>query len=133
MSATSRKSYPCYACQRAGHEVQVFLDGKDEQGRTKYLNEDGTRHIHYQYRQRHEDESSYEIVSLQEQQPNQEQASPLYHVSDESVDRGISASSMMTNLIGLVEQNQWVLVSLEGKIDRLLNLVFATQSEQQQQ
>jgi hypothetical protein len=26
--------------------VQVFLDGKDEEGRTKYLNEDGTKHIH---------------------------------------------------------------------------------------
>ena len=43
----SRKTYPCFACQKAGHdEVQVLLDGKDEQGRTKYLNEDGTRHTH---------------------------------------------------------------------------------------
>jgi hypothetical protein len=24
----------------------VYLDGKDEQGHTKYLNEDGTRHTH---------------------------------------------------------------------------------------
>jgi hypothetical protein len=24
----------------------VYLDGKDEQGRTKYLNEDGARHTH---------------------------------------------------------------------------------------
>ena len=43
----SRKTYPCFVCQKAGHdEVLVFLDGKDEQGRTKYLNEDGTRHTH---------------------------------------------------------------------------------------
>jgi hypothetical protein len=34
-------------CLKAGHEVQVFLDGKDEQGRTKYLNEDDTKHSHF--------------------------------------------------------------------------------------
>jgi hypothetical protein len=42
----SKQLYPCFACRKAGHEVQVFLDGKDEQGRTKYLNEDGTTHTH---------------------------------------------------------------------------------------
>ena len=43
----SRKSYPCFACQKAGYDdVMVLLDGKDEQGRTKYLNEDGTKHTH---------------------------------------------------------------------------------------
>ena len=41
----SRKTYPCFVCQKAGHdEVLEFLDGKDEQGRTKYLN--GIRHTH---------------------------------------------------------------------------------------
>lgn len=42
----SKQLYPCFACRKAGHEVQVFLDGKDEQGRTKYLNEDGSKHTH---------------------------------------------------------------------------------------
>ena len=42
----SHKTYTCFVCQKAGHEVQVFLDGKDEQGHTKYLNEDMTKHIH---------------------------------------------------------------------------------------
>jgi hypothetical protein len=42
----SRRTYTCFVCQKAGQDVQVFLDGKDEQGRTKYLNEDGTRHTH---------------------------------------------------------------------------------------
>ena len=36
------KTCPCFSCEKAGHEVYVFLDGKDEQGKTKYLNEDGT-------------------------------------------------------------------------------------------
>jgi hypothetical protein len=42
----SKQTYPCFACRKTGHEVMVFLDGKDEQGRTKYLNEDGTGHTH---------------------------------------------------------------------------------------
>jgi hypothetical protein len=42
----SRRTYTCFVCQKAGHEVQVYLDGKDEQGRTKYLNEYGTKHTH---------------------------------------------------------------------------------------
>jgi hypothetical protein len=42
----SRKTYTCFVCQKAGHDIQVFLDGKDEAGHTKYLNEDMTRHTH---------------------------------------------------------------------------------------
>jgi hypothetical protein len=42
----SKQLYPCFACRKAGYEIPVYLDGKDEQGRTKYLNEDGTKHVH---------------------------------------------------------------------------------------
>lgn len=42
----SKITYPCFQCRKSGHDVQVFLDGKDEQGHTKYLNEDMTRHTH---------------------------------------------------------------------------------------
>ena len=42
----SKQSYPCFACRKAGHEVHVFLDGNDDQGHTKCLNEDGARHTH---------------------------------------------------------------------------------------
>jgi hypothetical protein len=42
----SKQTYPCFACRKAGYEIPVYLDGKDEQGRNKYLNEDGTKHIH---------------------------------------------------------------------------------------
>lgn len=42
----TRQSYPCFSCRKAGHEVQVLLDGKDSEGRTKYLNTDGTKHTH---------------------------------------------------------------------------------------
>jgi hypothetical protein len=59
----SRKTYTCFVCQKAGHEILVFLDGKDEAGHTKYLNEDMTRHTHLGSR-----------LSLQEQQGQQQQA-----------------------------------------------------------
>jgi hypothetical protein len=45
---TSKQTYPCFTCRKAGFEVQVFLDGKDEHGNTKRLNMDGTRHYHQQ-------------------------------------------------------------------------------------
>jgi hypothetical protein len=47
---------------------------------------------------------------------------PLAPVSDESVERGIDAFSMMSSLIVLVEQTQKLLVSMDSKLDRLLNL-----------
>jgi hypothetical protein len=45
---TSKQTYSCFTCRKAGFEVQIFLDGKDEQGNTKRLNLDGTRHYHQQ-------------------------------------------------------------------------------------
>jgi hypothetical protein len=43
----SKQTYPCFACRKAGYEIPVYLDGKDpETGKTKYLNEDGTKHVH---------------------------------------------------------------------------------------
>jgi hypothetical protein len=62
-------TYPCFACRKAGFEVQVFLDGKDEQGKTKYLNEDGTRHYH-----QGSSSTANEVVHGQQQaQPQQQQ------------------------------------------------------------
>jgi hypothetical protein len=43
----SRKTYECFVCKRQGFDnVQVYLDGKDAEGKTKYLNEDMTVHTH---------------------------------------------------------------------------------------
>jgi hypothetical protein len=92
----SRNTYPCFACRKAGYEIPVYLDGKDAEGRTKYLNEDGTKHVH--------------------------KTNPLEKPSEESVQRGISAFTMMTDLTILVEPTQKLLVTVDGKLDRLLNL-----------
>jgi hypothetical protein len=63
----SKQTYPCFQCRKAGHEVMVFLDGKDEQGRTKYLNEDGARHTHV---------GSSHSSQQQRQQRQQQQVQP---------------------------------------------------------
>jgi hypothetical protein len=60
---------------------------------------------------------------VQQQQQQKQQQNPLQKPSEESVQRGISAFTMMTDLIGLVEQTQKLLVTMNGKLDRLLNLV----------
>jgi hypothetical protein len=64
----SRKTYTCFVCQKSGHGVQVFLDGKDAEGKTKYLNEDMTRHTHLgsspqQQQQQQQPEASTIIVT----------------------------------------------------------------------
>jgi hypothetical protein len=43
----SRKTYECFVCKRQGFDnIQVYLDGKDAEGKTKYLNEDMNVHTH---------------------------------------------------------------------------------------
>jgi hypothetical protein len=101
----SKQLYPCFSCRRVGYEIPVYLDGKDAEGRTKYLNEDGTKHIH------------------KTKQELPQQSNPLATLSDESVDSGMTAFSMMTDLIRLVEQTQKRVVTVDEKLNRLLNLV----------
>jgi hypothetical protein len=100
----SKSTYPCFACRKAGYEIPVYLDGKDpETGKTKYLNEDGSKHEH--------------------------KRNLLEKPSEESVTRGMTAFEHMTYLIGMAEQTQKqveqihnLLASIDGKLDRLLNL-----------
>jgi hypothetical protein len=43
----SRKPYECFRCRDNGFpNTQVYLAGKDEQGKTVYIEEDGTAHQH---------------------------------------------------------------------------------------
>jgi hypothetical protein len=109
----SRKPYECFRCRDNGFpNTQVYLAGKDEQGKTVYVEDDGTTH---QHKMKHEQQPKQQQLQEKEQT-----SSSLYQVSDESVQRGITAFSMMTNLILLVEQTQKLLVTMDGKLDRLL-------------
>ena len=89
----SRKTYTCFVCQKAGHEVQVFLDGKDEQGHTKYLNEDMAKHTHLG------------TSSSNLQQPPQQQASTT--VVTQSTKEDLSDVNVkMNHVIKLLEENK---------------------------
>ena len=91
----------------------VYLAGKDDQGKTVYIEEDGSPHVHKLAQQQ------------QPQQQQQEQQEPEfkdYGVPEESVQRGITAFSMVTNLTILVEQIQKQLFTMDEKLNRLLNL-----------
>jgi hypothetical protein len=47
MTMASKQTYECYVCRRNGLEnVRVYLDGKTEDGKTIYKNEDMTPHAH---------------------------------------------------------------------------------------
>jgi hypothetical protein len=139
----SRKSYPCFKCRDNGFDsVMVYLAGQDEQGKTIQLEEDGTRHVHKEQQQVQQHEQ------LQQQQQQQQQLQPkgefeeqayLERVTDESVQRGITALKMFSDLAiqvdGTATECNIVRVNLdrvESKIDRLLSLVFAQQQQQQQ-
>lgn len=105
----SRKPYECFRRRDNGFPgVQVYLAGKDNSGKTIYVEEDGTPHIHKQVQQ------------------EQQQQQTDY---DKSVNDGISAISHITSLIRLAEQTQKLLVTMDGKLDHLTKLVYAVQQQ----
>jgi hypothetical protein len=47
LGMASPRTYECFVCKRNEIDgVQVYLDGRDVEGHTKYLNEDMTTHYH---------------------------------------------------------------------------------------
>jgi hypothetical protein len=99
----SRRTYPCFACQKTGNEVFVYLDGKDEQGRTKYLNEDGTRHIHVG--------SSQQLLQQQQQQ------------TQPQTQQGQAGSTTIVIQATQFDRMTAILNALTIKIDRVLALL----------
>ena len=48
----SKQTYECYVCKRNGFaDIRVYLDGKTEDGKTIYRNEDMLPHVHKQAKQ----------------------------------------------------------------------------------
>jgi hypothetical protein len=70
LKLASRWMYECYVCKRVGIEgVKVYLDGKDSEGRTKYLNTDMTPHTHQSiaakdHQQSPQKQSKEEVISF---------------------------------------------------------------------
>ena len=79
----------------------ILLDGKDEQGRTKYLNEDGTKHTC--------PGSSYQ-QQPQQPQSNQQQASTTIGTQSTKEDRILNLlgdlTIKMNHVIKLLEENK---------------------------
>ncbi|HZD34034.1 MAG TPA: hypothetical protein VE130_02420 [Nitrososphaeraceae archaeon] len=102
---------------------EITFAGKDSEGKTVYKNRDGSPH---QHREKLQQQSQQQT---QQQLQPQQQDEPFEKVSDESADRGITAFTMMSDLIGLAEQNQKQLVTINEKIDHLTKLVYASSKQ----
>jgi hypothetical protein len=66
----SRKRYECFRCRDSGFPItMVYLTGKDEEGKTIQLEENGSKHTH-KIKEQKQQES-------QQQQPQQQQSSTI--------------------------------------------------------
>jgi len=84
---TSPRAYECFVCKRQGvGGVQVYLDGKDTEGRTKYLNDDMTTHIHQG------NTTSTQLLNAP-QQTSKEDVIPLLRIINAKLDRLLSRIS----------------------------------------
>ena len=55
----SRNTYECYVCKKNNFPgVRVYLDGKTEDGKTVYKNEDMSAHSHKQQKQQQPESST---------------------------------------------------------------------------
>ena len=63
----SKQTYECYVCKRNGFpETRVYLDGKTEDGKNIYKNEDMSAHSHKQHQQpQQHPEQQIDFKSLQ--------------------------------------------------------------------
>jgi hypothetical protein len=68
--ATSKQPYPCFKFRDNGFpNIMVFLAGKDDSGKTIYVEEDGTGHVHKtkeQYQQTHQQQSTANATTIKE-------------------------------------------------------------------
>jgi hypothetical protein len=61
----SKQTYECYVCKRNGFpETRVYLDGKTEDGKTIYKNEDMSTHQHKQQQQQPQSQSEPTYVRV---------------------------------------------------------------------
>jgi hypothetical protein len=87
LEMASPRTYECFVCKRNGIDgVQVYLDGKDAEGRTKYLNEDMTIHFH--------EGTSASVATTQQpttsKQVFKEEIVPLLRIINAKLDRLLS-------------------------------------------
>lgn len=83
----SRKPYECFKCRDNGFSnTLVYLAGKDDQGKTIQLEENGSRHVHKEKQQRHQDPQQ----QFQQQSQSRGSTTSSLEVINAKLDRIIS-------------------------------------------
>ena len=86
----SRKPYECFKCRDFGFpNTMVFLAGKDDQGKTVYIEEDGTAHQH-------------KIKRQGQTQPTQQQQGSTTAVTEPTATKILNAK--LDRIISLLEE-----------------------------
>jgi hypothetical protein len=144
----SKSTYVCFTCRDNSYPgVQVYLDGRDEAGKTKYLNSDMTRHIH------REKVQQQQAQQLQQQPPPQPQPQQMMKIISSSFmdedwsgltkpqikarilaeaalakarEEDGSSSNSNSSSQHIANNIDAKLVALDSKMERLLNMLFAT-------
>lgn len=102
----SRKPYECFRCRDNGFpNTMVYLAGKDEQGKTIYIEEDGTAH-------RHKTINSQQSSSSSQQSKQPAAAATTLQTQQQNLGQSPSEKIMITMLDGISK-----------KLDRLSGLL----------
>jgi hypothetical protein len=124
----------CKYCQK----VELVFDNahKSKSGRLIPLDkQSGLPHncAENPYNTKQQEQSGRNIpTNTAQTETTEQQPSTDFQVLPELVDKGITAFSMLSSLIKLVEQNQKELVTLNEKVEHLTKLVYALSSSQSQ-
>jgi len=105
----SRKPYECFKCRDNGFpNTMVFLAGKDEQGKTIYIEEDGIGH-------RHKTKGGH--IIKQQQQPSAATTNSSSTVGTTDITEGSSTAIKIVN----------------AKLDRIINLLLESRGQTQEE
>jgi hypothetical protein len=90
----SPRTYECLVCKRNGiDDVLVYLNGKDTEGRTRYLNEDMSTHTH-----QGTSTSTQQLMTTK--QPSNEQIVPLLRIINTKLDRLLTETVIKEHVEG---------------------------------
>ena len=87
----SHKPYECFKCRDNGFpNTMVYLAGKDEQGKTVYIEEDGTAHQHKQKQQQGQAQQPQPQPQSRSYADTNTNPMPLLRILDAKMDRVIA-------------------------------------------
>lgn len=130
LEMASKVTYECFVCKKNGFpDTRVFLDGKDENGKTIYKNEDMTAHQHKQKQNNVTSDSKIEVTSNYQQSGTSQQPQQ----SQEHESRGMNAATQAQVQDSQIAEILSKLQGLSDQISHLTKLVYAQTQQQEQQ